>query len=227
MIISLCVPCMNRTYDLKKVMPSWIKAANASPPVEIVVLDYNSQDDLQEYVDKARDELDITSGNRLICPKYDRREYFHMAHARNLSVLSSAGDYVVCSCADIGLAENFFEVVRSLINTGAVWMRPSRYRGVVVVKREEFIDAGGYDERFEFYGPEDNDLEERLFRRKGKFAEYPWRLLDPITTLKEDKFKNYRIKSRLKIKNAMRPFYEENKANQVLRVNKDGWGKWE
>ena len=47
MLISLCLPCHNRTHDLKRVMPYLLGAANFSPPVEIVVIDYNSQDDLR------------------------------------------------------------------------------------------------------------------------------------------------------------------------------------
>ena len=41
---------MNRTYDLKKTLPLTIQAADASPPVEIVVLNYNSKDDLEDYI---------------------------------------------------------------------------------------------------------------------------------------------------------------------------------
>ena len=48
--ISFCIPCMGRAHDLKKTMPHLIKAAIKSPPVEIVILDYNSKDDLEKYI---------------------------------------------------------------------------------------------------------------------------------------------------------------------------------
>ena len=226
-LISICIPCHNRTYDLKKVMPSLIAAANASPPVEIVILDYNSPDDLQEYI-KVKTPLE--EGNRLICVKYGGVDYYRMAHARNLSVLASAGEYVVISSADIILSENYFEVVREMLSEGDyVWLGHNlRFIGVLVCKREEFINAGGFDERFEFYGKEDKDLVLRLERRGGKTARLPAGLLRLIPTSKEDKLKNYRLPlSRREVKKLSTPIYEENIRNGVLvaNVGKE-WGKW-
>ena len=74
MLISICAPCHNRTYDLKKVLPTWIEAANASPPVEMVVLDYNSPDDLQSYMEEMK-KVPLAEGNSLLCPKYTGRNY--------------------------------------------------------------------------------------------------------------------------------------------------------
>ena len=50
MIISYCIPVHNRTYDLRETLPGIIRAASKSPPVEVVILDYNSQDNLAAYV---------------------------------------------------------------------------------------------------------------------------------------------------------------------------------
>jgi len=229
-LISICIPCHNRTYDLKKVMPSLIAAANASPPVEIVILDYNSPDDLQEYIEEAR-KIRLEKGNKLTCVKYSGVDYYRMAHARNLSVLLSSGEYIVISCADIILSENYFEAVREMLSEGDyVWLSHNlRFVGVVVCKREEFISAGGFDERFEFYGKEDKDLVLRLERRGGKTARLPAGLLRLIPTPKEDKLKNYRLPlSRREVKKLSTPIYEENIRNGVLvaNVGKE-WGKWD
>lgn len=228
-LISICIPCHNRTYDLKKVMPSLIAAANASPPVEIVILDYNSPDNLQEYIKEARG-LGFKKGTSLTCVKYGGVDYYRMAHARNLSVLASVGEYIVISCADIILSENYFEVVREMLSEGDyMWMGHNlRFIGVVVCKREEFISAGGFDERFEFYGKEDKDLVLRLERRGGKTARLPAGLLRLIPTPKEEKLKNYRLKlSRKEVKKLSTPIYEENIKNEVLVANVGkGWGKW-
>ena len=229
-LISICIPCHKRTYDLKKVMPSLIAAANASPPVEIAILDYNSPDDLGEYIELVREFGRLSEKNKLTYTKYTGRDYYHMAHARNLSVLASAGEYVVISSADIFLDENYFNTVREMLSEGNyVWLSHNlRFVGVVVCKREEFIDTGGFDERFEFYGKEDKDLVLRLERRGGKTARLPAGLLSLIPTPKEDKFKNYRLPlSRKETKKLAKPIYEENIRNKVLVANKGKeWGKW-
>ena len=230
-LISICIPCHNRTYDLKKIMPSLIKAANASPPVEIMILDYNSPDDLEKYIEEVKETTYFEGRSRLTYAKYTGRDYYHMAHARNLSVLSSTGEHIIVSCADIILSENYFKVVREMLAEGDyVWLSSNlRFVGVFVCRREEFVAAGGFDERFEFYGKEDKDIVLRLERRGGKTARVPSGMLKLIPTPKEEKFNdNYRLHlSRKETKKRAKPIYEENIRNQVLVANKGKeWGKW-
>ena len=220
---------MNRTYDLKKTLPLVIQAANASPPVEIVVLDYNSQDDLDEYL-YSNDEAFKDCIGLLKHRKYTGRDHYHMAHARNLSVLASKGEFVVISSADVLISDDYFEAIReALAEDDYIWLRHSRrFVGVIAVKREEFVEAGGFDERFEFYGKEDKDLKLRLERRGGKVVVLPDKYLGLIVTPKVDKFKNYRLKlSRRQMNNRAKKIYEENIANDVWVVNEGGWGAWD
>ena len=74
-VISLCIPAHARTYDLKKTLPHLIAAVNASPPVEIVILDYNSPDDLEEYIGIIKETTQLTDGNVISYVKYSRRDY--------------------------------------------------------------------------------------------------------------------------------------------------------
>jgi len=221
---------MNRTYDLKETMPFLIEAANYSYPTEIMILDYNSQDDLAEYIQEVRRNTVFMDSSRLSYVKYDKRDYYHMAHARNLSVLASKGDYVIISCADIKPVKQYVEIVREGIEEGCVWLRHrQRFIGVVTVQRKEFMDAGGFDERFEFYGKEDKDIVLRLERRGAKYKVLPTYLLDLIPTPKADKFKNYRlVLSRGEVNRRSKAIYEENIANEVLVANEGKeWGQWE
>lgn len=230
MVISYCISCHNRTYDLKKVLPSVIKSANASPPVEIVILNYNSPDDLEEYIKSI--DIPLSKGNEIKHIKYTDRDYYHMAHAKNIAVLSAKGEYVVTSCADMALSSRFFRTVRNIIKeTEAPWICASYievYPGILVFQKKEFVNAGGFDERFEFYGPEDKDLIKRFKRRKLRNEEYPYELLYMIRTSNKDKIKNYRLKiSKMEMKKRMRPIYEKNIKDGVLTANPDGWGVWE
>lgn len=227
MIISACIPCMNRTYDLKRTLPSIIRAANASPPVEILVLNYNSQDDLEEYIDKVRTRR-FTKGVTLCYYKYTKRNYYHLAHAYNLSIRLSAGEYFAVIGTDSILSADYFKAIRKkLEEDDYVWLYNKVYGGIIVCQKREFVEAGGYDERFEMYGPEDKELELRLHRRGGKMGILPPGLLEMIETSRKAKFANYdraRIGGR---KKRMRAIYLENKENNVLVVNRGkDWGAW-
>lgn len=226
MIISYCMPCHKRTHDLKKVLPSLIKAANNSPPVEIVALNYNSRDGLEEYLRSFDEPIGV--GNSIRHIRYSDRDYYHMAHARNLAVIWSSGEYFVNAGTDRFLKPEFFNAIRKEIAKGAIWVQPSfkrKFIGVIACQKNEFIHAGGYDERFEFYGPEDKDIWARLERRGKKFGVYDSRLQSAIRTEKLDKTKNYRLKRTNTIRKQMRSIFYENIENKVLAVNRNGWGE--
>ena len=230
MIISYCVPVKNRNCDLKAVMPSLIKAANASPPVEIMILDYNSSDDLAEYIEYVKENAVFRGGSMVSYKKYSGGKYFRIAHARNLSVLASRGTFLVLSCADQILGKNYFEAVRELLESGDyVWLHPHKKGGTVLgCSRNEFINAGGYDEKFIYYGKEDKDLMLRLERRGGKFKQVPLNLIVNIPTPKLDKHRHIsRALSVLRAEKHTKAIYDENIANNILVANLEGWGSWE
>jgi glycosyltransferase involved in cell wall biosynthesis len=228
MIISLCVTCHNRTYDLKKVLPSWIKAANISPPVEILILNYNSPDDLEEYMEEMKSEY-LVEGNSLVHLKYTGRDYFHMAHARNLTVLSTKGEYIVMMCADCPMSESFIVEMRKIVSESKnFWITIRKNEGVIALSKQEFIDAGGYDERFEFYGPEDKDINYRLRLRGLRPVILSIDYIGIILTPNEEKEKNYRLKlSKREMGKLMSPIYFENREKGILVANEGKeWGKW-
>ena len=230
MSISFCIPVHNRTHDLKRTLPHLLAAANACPPVEIMVLDYNSPDDLGQYIQDVLQANRLEPGVVLAYARYTGRNYYHMAHARNLSVLASSGEYIVILSADIYPAIGFIEAVRRLIaERGYVWMYDERYKGVIVCQRQEFIAVGGYDERFEFYGPEDRDLDMRLRRRGDNFGLLPAGLVNVIRTPDSEKAKNYRLPlSKDEMSALMHPIFEENNAGGVTIANLgQGWGRWD
>jgi len=227
-LISFCIPCHNRTYDLKKTLPITVEAANQSPPVEIVILDYNSPDDLQNYTKKAIQFLDLTDGNSFLYKKYDKRDYFHKAHAFNLAVLTSHGKYCVLMGTDAFPSINYVQELRKLIRENCIWMRSDELHGIICFKKQEFINTGGYDERFEFYGSEDRDLDARLQRRGRKFGLLPNGVMHVIETPNSEKIKNYRLQlSKKEMSQYSKKILDENNEKEVLVVNLNGWGKWE
>ena len=228
-LISICIPNMNRTDDLRRVMPALIQAANACPPVEVVVLDYNSSDGCGAFCEAIQQAGLFVNGGMLTYRRYEGRDHYHMAHARNLSVMASHGDYVLISCADIAIGLGFIEEIRERIGEGCVWTHGSeRFIGVMCIQREEFIAAGGFDERFEYYGKEDKDLRLRLERRGAQSGAVSDAPLSLIYTPWPEKLTNYAPGvGRRKMHTMSKALYEENIANGVLVANEGKeWGQW-
>lgn len=225
--ISYCLPCHKRTEDLLAAWPSVVAAANASPPVEIVLVDYANDQPLPDQWSDV-----CTAENRLRVVVYRGREHYHMAHARNLSIRAATGDYILIASADfLPTPELFTDIRQQIAQSGAVWLEPSSERlvGAICVKRDELIAAGGYDERFEFYGPEDKELNARLRRRGLSRAQYSAAFLSLIPTPDAKRVQNYRLPlgKRSMHEDGMRA-YLDNEARGVLVVNEGiDWGSLE
>lgn len=227
MLVSLCIPCHKRLDDLRLTMPYLVNAANAAAPVEIAVVIYGWDEDTNVYLDSVRKSF--TGGSFLNVKTYTGRDHYHMSHARNLSVMISQGEIIVILSADIYVDPRYVQLVRETIGKDPkAWVHAHRYRGVIAIRREEFIAAGGYDERFEFYGPEDRDLNERLIRRLGGHTHIPSDLIHVFRTPDTKKVENYRLAlSKAEMSRRMRPIFEENEANQILVANQGKeWGRW-
>jgi hypothetical protein len=221
---------MNRTYDLKKTLPDILAAANASPPVAIVVLDYSSADDLESYMLEIIRSAKLVAGNYITFASSPDHQFYNSPPARNLSVLCSSGEYFVMMATDMLPDVSLVEVVRQIIEREQpVWMCENWLGRLIVCRRDEFIAAGGYDERFDCYAPEDKDICMRLHRRGGKFVSLSPKLVTEIYTPNSEKLKNLDpryLGSKREMANVMQPIYDDNNARGVLVANPDGWGKW-
>lgn len=236
MLISLCIPCMNRTYALKQALPAIINAANYSPPVEIVVLNYSSRDDLEYYMEDILQQDLLVDGNMWKYVVEPGKKYYHSTHARNLCVQMSSGEYFIMLSAEALPALNAFKYIRSKIETDRpVWMCENKIGRWIICQRQEFIDSGGYDERFNVYSPEEKDLCLRLHRRGGKFETFPGSLIEEIPTSNKEKLLyldsstyNGNIWIKRQMHRAMMKIFEENNNNNILVVNEGkDWRGWD
>lgn len=228
-LISLCIPVMNRLSDLAETMPSRVENANSSPPVEIVVLDYGSKDGLSNYMYELMGRSVLVPGSYFTYVWYDKPQYFHSTHAYNLALLSGHGEWVVLNPADVYFRRGYIEALRACIAEGCLWANTDRKRrSTIAFNRAEFIAAGGYDERFESYGPDDVDIIERLERRGSKRGSIPDKLLHDIYTSPEKKIENYRVKgSHQELGKSLMPYLYENRAKRQLVANEGrDWGKF-
>jgi len=155
MKLSFCTPCMNRFHHLKRTLAS--NLANMVPfgsLVEWVVLNYNSQDDMD---DGLKDYISFITRGHLTYYRTTDFQYFNHSHAKNLSHILASSDYVMNLDADNFIDVNgiskvlrgFFQYPDALIQG---------YGGLIGLKKSHFLSLGGYDEDFRGWGYEDNDL---------------------------------------------------------------------
>lgn len=211
--ISLLIHCMNRCYDLKKSMPYIIEAVKESPPMEVLILNYGSKDDLDEYIKTLKEDF-------FTYIKVDK-EVYNSPNARNIAQLRSKGEYGIQWACDSYPEKNCFKVIRELIEKeNPVWMAEGYLGRAVVCRKDEFIASGGYDERFNMYAPEDRDICMRLHRRGGKFVEFPANLLHDTPTPWQVKVENLGVNlERDEMIKRMHAIYDENNRLGLLVAN--------
>ena len=177
MLVSYTLPCHKRESDLLKVLPSVIAAAEKAPPVEIIVVDYGNPEPLQ-----------LPEGVRVVRVE---RQHFHMAHARNVGIKAATGEIIVAFLADIAVRGDFFSRVREALTYHANMFL--KQWEIFAFRREQILEAGGFDERFEFYGPEGKELVERLGRRGHYPVGFHRGLISQIPTPDDMKVQHYRL----------------------------------
>src|SRR6185295_3552603 len=141
---------MNRLHHLEQTLPVNLEA-NRDPATVIFILDYSSDDGLQQYLlDQFGQEL---RSGRLQYHRYAYAKYFSHAHSRNLAVQQIRADYVCNVDADNFTGENFD---RYLLDTFAhhpnavisALSNPEKLFGAfgrMAVARSTFLEVGGYD----------------------------------------------------------------------------------
>ncbi len=184
--IAFCTTCKGRLQHLEHTLPANVRDNAGYPNCIFVVLDYNSQDGLADFMSRTlRNDLLSRSGGqteRIVFYRYLEPTPFRMAHAKNvahrLGILEGA-DILVNLDADnltgFGFADyiaeqfqadpNCFLMARRNAPPLGGDMLPKGINGRIAVSRHAFLNAGGYDEqRFETWGPDDKDFHHRLQR---------------------------------------------------------------
>lgn len=226
--ISLCSPVMNRLDDLRQCMPARISEANASPPVELCILDCSSTDGLKEYMDELIEVARLVPGSSIVYKRIEGLKYWHMAKGKNAATMMGSGEYVVTLGADDAPQPGFIDAIRNAIEIGYEWGYVDKLCSSIYYRKDDFITVGGYDERFEFYGPEDRDMQRRMRILCGNEYVMPNRLMKNIYTPDAKKVANYRLPgTKHSYSRMMRKYYQENKANDCMIVNAgEDWGTW-
>ncbi|MEO6523839.1 MAG: glycosyltransferase family A protein [Mucilaginibacter sp.] len=167
--ISFCTVCMNRAEHLKLTLPANIESNKDYKNIEFLILDYNSEDDVQDFVIKSFPS-EIENG-KLVYYKTLTPDVFNRSHSRNLSFKLATGEIICNIDADNFTGDGFASFIaqqfkidsdiflsafeKNKSNSGDVL-------GRICLKKEHFHKLRGYDERMENHGFEDTDFVNRL-----------------------------------------------------------------
>jgi len=172
--ISFCIVSMNRSHHLKQTLLKNIQDNTGYDALEFVVLNYNSKDDMEEWVKNEMSEH-ITSG-RLVYYRTYEPEHFTQSHSKNVAFKLASGDIVCNINADNYAGYKFADYVNfSFTNRSDIVLTPvvpyhpaiedfasSEVMGKVCVLKQHFFRVNGFDERIVKYGYEDIDFINRL-----------------------------------------------------------------
>lgn len=228
--VSLCTNCMNRTYDLVKTLPLNILDNFTYPKVEFVVLNYNSQDNLDDFIRERMMpyiELGILKYAKTVEPKF-----YDMGHSRNVAFKLASGDIVNNVDADNFTGLHFAETLNMLANMRpekAVFAKGKRMlHGRLGMYKKEFMALGGYDEDLDGYGADDASL---LYRAMASGYKLMWwdnlgKFADRIKTPRKDKVSNMENKNWKQTEEANKAINFK-KLEEGIRVVNEGrhWGK--
>jgi hypothetical protein len=177
--VSYCTTCKGRLHHLKETLPANLAAESNNPNVEFVVLDYDSNDGLGEWI-RSNFTEEIKTG-RLRYARYEPAPYFKMSHAKNMAHRLATGDILYNLDADsttttdfsTWLQQHFSQQPKSVVSslptktTNYLWERGvgrllgsklTPVDGKIAIRREDFEELGGYDETFTGWGAEDFNL---------------------------------------------------------------------
>ena len=180
--ISFCTTCMGRLYNLKETLLKNIEDNKEYSNLEFIILDYNSQDGLEEWM---RDNMmEYLESGRVVYFKTTEPKYFSMAHSRNIAFKVATGEIVNNVDADnytrdinYSVDECWASYLNKMANEQServIFAKGKRgMHGRIGFYKKEFIELlGGYDESLIGYGHDDHDLVKRAW--KLGFTMYWW-----------------------------------------------------
>ncbi|MEK7991073.1 MAG: glycosyltransferase, partial [Thiotrichaceae bacterium] len=158
--VSLVSCCMNRSDNLLKALPSWIKQDNIS---EIIIVDWSSEYPVQQMLQ----EKGIVD-ERIKIVRVNGEPRWVLSIAFNLGFRAAKFDKILKVDADILLKEQFFEknmITRDSFIAGDWKKAPkgqTHINGFFYIYRDNLLKVAGFNEFITTYGWDDDDLYQRL-----------------------------------------------------------------
>lgn len=165
--ISFCTVCMNRLHHLRETLPKNITDNLSYGNIEFVVLNYNSKDELDEWIKTEMSEH--LENGILKYYKTTEPDSFFMSHSKNVVARCAEGEIICNVDADNFIGSGFADFVNTEFNKNEnIYLSVDKTKttqdcfGRICIKTTDFNTIKGYDENMLGYGFEDFDLRNRL-----------------------------------------------------------------
>lgn len=172
--ISFCIVCMNRLHQLRETLLQNIGDNNNYAALQYIILDYNSQDGMEEWIRENMNEY-ISNGTMVYYKTFEPHSFNH-SHSKNLAFKLANNDIVCNINADHYTGKGFAHYINEAFTkdenivltpidfyrTKTGYHPPKDVYGRVCVKKNHFGMINGFDERMTRYGFEDWDFINRL-----------------------------------------------------------------
>jgi hypothetical protein len=200
--VGFAITCKGRTQHLEETLPQNLRD-NAK--ARLVLVNYNSPDHLDDFI--RTNHMGALESGRLSVYRFTEPGSFRMAHAKNLAhrlAILEGADALVNMDADNYAGPDFDRYVAERLSENRVFLwanmrkgelEYTKRRGIsgrIAVTRHAFLAAGGYDEVFAEWGPDDKDFNTRLRRLGFAAHEIDLRYLNAVNHNDKMRFREYR-----------------------------------
>jgi hypothetical protein len=159
--ISFCVTCKGRLWQLRQTLPANLDVAQNDQHSEIVVVNYNSPDDVDPWMREFQPWID-SGVLRYIHEK--TATVFHGSKAKNIAHLGATGEFLFNLDCDnfIGAAipalRRLWQNNHDAVIHGFSGISLDGTFGRIGISRSRFHELGGYDEKMHAMAYHDVDL---------------------------------------------------------------------
>ncbi|CDF36354.1 unnamed protein product [Chondrus crispus] len=173
--VTLVAVCMGRHDTVKKTAPAWLNVKDVN---EIILVDWSSEPPLEPVI------RSLPEGERVKVIRVNGETSWVLSRAYNLAVKAATYSHIIRTDCDYQVGEDFVDAHSKLMEhaqssavgdtatTGKHFYAGNynlarnenevHLNGAVFIRRKDFVDIGGYDERIQTYGWDDEDLYNRL-----------------------------------------------------------------
>ncbi len=176
---------MGRLNHLRLTLPRMV----AQPNCECIVVDYSCPQNTAEWVEQNYPSINVV--------KIDRQKHFNPARARNAGAAAASTEWICFVDADVLLSPDFAETVCAKLDGRSYYqfsLDVPDIVGTAVCRKADFDNIGGFDDVYQGWGVEDDDLYQSLRISGVKKVELDGNLVTVMTHDDSDRtrFRSYR-----------------------------------
>ena len=213
--ISFFIACANRIEHLKQTLPYNLEQLEDINDIEFIILNYNSQDDMNEFMKKFTKEMNT---EKLVYYKETFSKEFHLSHAMNMAARLCSGEIICPTNADYFVDMEWYNFILENMKKNVFICSKSNNdsNGRCCFWKNDFTTLRGFDELMTGWGWEEGDLYRRansigLYEINLKDKPQFWKHISHPWTIRQKN--NYKNNGRI----------EKNRGSNI--VNPQGFGK--